>query len=182
MLPVCGRAGDGQCAAGPHACASAGSDQSQTTWRKLARSQPGTDGDTPRPRFGGRTMANTSPTEIREAVREHYASAARQSASGAFEEARRAEATAGCGCPPVARVDDGSFGAVLYDKETSADVSCAAVEASLGCGVPTAVADLHDGETVLDLGSGAGADVLISAGRVGPSGKGIGLDMTDEML
>ena len=54
--------------------------------------------------------------------------------------------------------------------------------ASLGCGVPTAIADLSDGETVLDLGSGAGADVLISARRVAPSGKAIGLDMTDEML
>jgi arsenite methyltransferase len=127
-------------------------------------------------------MTNTSPTEIREAVREHYASAARQAASGAFEEARKAEATAGCSCPPVARADDGTFGAVLYDEETSAEVSRAAVEASLGCGVPTAVADLHDGETVLDLGSGAGADVLISAARVGPTGKAIGLDMTDEML
>jgi arsenite methyltransferase len=58
----------------------------------------------------------------------------------------------------------------------------AAVEASLGCGVPTAVADLHEGETVLDLDSGAGADVLISARRVGQSGRAIGLDMTDEML
>ena len=58
----------------------------------------------------------------------------------------------------------------------------AAVNASLGCGVPTAVADLHDGETVLDLGSGAGADVLISARRVAPTGRAIGLDMTDEML
>ncbi len=56
------------------------------------------------------------------------------------------------------------------------------MEASLGCGVPTAVADLHDGETVLDLGSGAGADVLISARRVAPNGRAIGLDMTDEML
>jgi ubiquinone/menaquinone biosynthesis C-methylase UbiE len=56
------------------------------------------------------------------------------------------------------------------------------VQASLGCGVPTAVADLHAGETVLDLGSGGGADVLISAGRVSPGGKAIGLDMTDEML
>jgi ubiquinone/menaquinone biosynthesis C-methylase UbiE len=56
------------------------------------------------------------------------------------------------------------------------------VEASLGCGVPTAVADLHEGEIVLDLGSGAGADVLISARRVGPTGRAIGLDMTDEML
>ena len=58
----------------------------------------------------------------------------------------------------------------------------AAVNASLGCGVPTAVADLHAGETVLDLGSGAGADVLISARRVGAAGRAIGLDMTDEML
>ena len=58
----------------------------------------------------------------------------------------------------------------------------AAVAASLGCGVPTAVADLHPGETVLDLGSGAGADVLISAKRVAPGGRAIGLDMTDEML
>ena len=57
-----------------------------------------------------------------------------------------------------------------------------AVNASLGCGVPTAVAELQEGETVLDLGSGAGADVLISARRVGPTGKAIGLDMTDEML
>ena len=57
-----------------------------------------------------------------------------------------------------------------------------ALAASLGCGVPTAVADLHEGETVLDLGSGAGADVLISARRVGASGRAIGLDMTDEML
>jgi len=127
-------------------------------------------------------MTGRRPPQIREAVREHYASAARQAASGAFEEARRVEATAGCGCPPVARVGNGTFGAVLYDNEASGDVSRAAVEASLGCGVPTAVAELHTGETVLDLGSGAGADVLISAGRVGPTGKAIGLDITDEML
>jgi arsenite methyltransferase len=131
-------------------------------------------------------MTNTSPAEIREAVRERYASAATRAASGAFEEARRLEATAGCGsgggCVPVAAVDGGAFGAVLYHAEGSGEVPGAAVEASLGCGVPTAVADLHEGETVLDLGSGAGADVLISAGRVGPAGKAIGLDMTDEML
>ncbi len=59
---------------------------------------------------------------------------------------------------------------------------CGAEGTSLGCGVPTAVADLHAGETVLDLGSGAGEDVLVSARRVGPDGKAIGLDMTDEML
>ena len=67
-------------------------------------------------------------------------------------------------------------------RPTSTAHLAAAVQASLGCGVPTAVADLHEGETVLDLGSGGGADVLISARRVGPSGKAIGLDMTDEML
>ena len=72
------------------------------------------------------------------------------------------------------------FGYALYeDTEGAPD---GAVRASLGCGVPTAVAELHEGETVLDLGSGAGADVLISARRVGPTGKAIGLDMTDEML
>ena len=70
------------------------------------------------------------------------------------------------------------FGAALYSDDAPAE----AVVASLGCGVPTAVADLHEGETVLDLGSGAGADALISARRVGPTGKAMGIDMTDEML
>ena len=74
-----------------------------------------------------------------------------------------------------------TFGATLYGDE-GAGRARAAVNASLGCGVPTAVAELHEGETVLDLGSGAGADVLISARRVAPSGRAIGLDMTDEML
>jgi arsenite methyltransferase len=112
----------------------------------------------------------TSDTEqLREAVREKYAAAA-VSASG------------GCGSACCSPADDaGMFGASLY-AETSEDVPDAAINASLGCGVPTAVADLHEGETVLDLGSGAGADVLISAWRVGPSGRAIGLDMTDEML
>jgi ubiquinone/menaquinone biosynthesis C-methylase UbiE len=99
-------------------------------------------------------------------VREKYAAAA--VASGV-----------GC-CAPADEA--GVFGASLYDQVAREQVPEAAVSASLGCGVPTAVADLHDGETVLDLGSGAGADVLISARRVAPSGKAIGLDMTDEML
>jgi SAM-dependent methyltransferase len=73
------------------------------------------------------------------------------------------------------------FGDALYAEEDTAGAG-SALAVSLGCGVPTAVADLHEGETVLDLGSGAGADVLISAGRVGPTGRAIGLDMTDEML
>jgi SAM-dependent methyltransferase len=75
-----------------------------------------------------------------------------------------------------------SWGDVLHDIESSEGATAGAVAASLGCGVPTAIADLHEGETVLDLGSGAGADVLISARRVGPTGRAIGLDMTDEML
>ena len=70
----------------------------------------------------------------------------------------------------------------LYDGAETEGAPDAALGASLGCGVPTAVADLHEGETVLDLGSGAGADVLISARRVGAGGRAIGLDMTDEML
>jgi arsenite methyltransferase len=110
-------------------------------------------------------MAQLSDTDIREQVRERYAAAA--------------TAAAGCACGPT--IED-VFGGKLYDEASREDVPMAAVQASLGCGVPTAVADLHDGETVLDLGSGAGADVLISARRVAPSGRAIGLDMTDEML
>lgn len=74
------------------------------------------------------------------------------------------------------------FGSDLYTPDTAEGATKAAVAASLGCGVPTAVADLHTGEIVLDLGSGTGADVLISARRVTPGGRAIGLDMTTEML
>jgi SAM-dependent methyltransferase len=74
------------------------------------------------------------------------------------------------------------FGDSLYAAADTEGATDAAVTASLGCGVPTAVADLQEGETVLDLGSGAAADVLISARRVGPTGRAYGLDMTDEML
>ena len=119
--------------------------------------------------------AGTQP-EIRETVRERYAEAARAAAAGRGSS---------CGCGPVSTTDAGGmqvFGSVLYADEQAEGATASAVEASLGCGVPTAVADLHDGETVLDLGSGGGADVLISAKRVGASGKAIGLDMTDEML
>jgi ubiquinone/menaquinone biosynthesis C-methylase UbiE len=105
---------------------------------------------------------------LRETVREKYAAAARTAAAGA-------DTTR---CSPGDHA--GVFGSTLY-AETEAALD-SAVNASLGCGVPTAVADLHEGETVLDLGSGAGADVLISARRVGTTGKAIGLDMTDEML
>ena len=112
--------------------------------------------------------ATTTVEQVRETVRAKYASAAVAAASGA------------AGCGPAE--DAGVFGASLYADSGERDAPEAAINASLGCGVPTAVAELHDGETVLDLGSGAGADVLISARRVGPTGKAIGLDMTDEML
>ena len=111
--------------------------------------------------------------DIRDTVREKYAAAARQ-ASGAGSWCCEAGFDA-------AETGTQTFGATLYGEE-GAGVPEQAVKASLGCGVPTAVADVHEGETVLDLGSGAGADVLISARRVGPTGKAIGLDMTDEML
>ena len=117
------------------------------------------------------TETNTE-TEIREQVRERYAAAA------------KAGGGSGCCAPDLSNFDrqgNEVFGQVLYAEAGDAAPK-AAVEASLGCGVPTAVADLHEGETVLDLGSGGGADVLISARRVGPAGKAIGLDMTDEML
>ena len=120
----------------------------------------------------------TDPGGIRETVRAKYAAAAR-AASGASTEVGCCEAgSVACGPADAG----GVFGAARYGDAASADIPQAAINASLGCGVPTAVADLHEGETVLDLGSGAGADVLISARRVGPTGKAIGLDMTDEML
>ena len=114
--------------------------------------------------------------DLRETVRERYAAAARAATAGG-----------GC-CSAGAEVEltdtRGAqvFGDALYDHEETDGAIPAAVAASLGCGVPTAVAALREGETVLDLGSGAGADALISARRVGPTGKAYGLDMTDEML
>jgi SAM-dependent methyltransferase len=110
--------------------------------------------------------------DVRELVRERYAAAARGARSGA----------SCCGDEVGESCGGGVFGDALYSSEEAAGAPREAVAASLGCGVPTAVADLHEGETVLDLGSGAGADVLISARRVGATGRVIGLDMTDEML
>jgi arsenite methyltransferase len=119
---------------------------------------------------------------IREAVQVRYAAAATRSGAGEYEQARAVEAAGCCGpdagCGPV----DVAFGGQLYDPVEAAGVPDGAVAASLGCGVPTAVADLQPGEVVLDLGSGAGADVLISARRVAPGGRVYGLDMTPEML
>ncbi len=127
------------------------------------------------------TDTDIRDTDIREQVRERYAAAAAAVAADT--------STGCCGGPQdeagggvaTAKEADQVFGGGLYGEEAGSAPK-AAVDASLGCGVPTAVADLREGETVLDLGSGGGADVLISARRVGPAGKAIGLDMTDEML
>lgn len=108
---------------------------------------------------------------VRETVRERYAAAATQVTEGG---------TACCG-PQAIEIDD-HFGATLYAADERGALPAEAVAASLGCGNPTAVADLHEGEVVLDLGSGGGIDVLLSARRVGPTGKAYGLDMTEEML
>jgi SAM-dependent methyltransferase len=118
-------------------------------------------------------MSDTEQADrIRESVRERYAKAATEVG----------EASSGSCCEPeVLSVDDPRFGAALYGAEGE-EVPDAAMLASLGCGNPTAVAELREGETVLDLGSGGGIDVFLSAKRVGPKGKAYGLDMTDEML
>jgi arsenite methyltransferase len=119
----------------------------------------------------------TSTDELRDKVRRHYAELARDVSEGSD----------GCGCGSGvccadAEADESAFGEALYDAEQRGELPAAAVLASLGCGNPTAVAELHEGETVLDLGSGGGIDVILSAKRVGPTGTAYGLDMTDEML
>jgi len=113
-------------------------------------------------------------TELREQVRERYARAAITVLTGAGA----AEDVGGNGCC----APEGGLGVQLYDALQRDALPDEAVLASLGCGNPTAVADLRQGETVLDLGSGGGIDVLLSAKRVGPTGKAYGLDMTEEML
>ncbi|MDT4935772.1 MAG: arsenite methyltransferase [Pseudonocardiales bacterium] len=126
---------------------------------------------------------STHPDNIRDQVRERYAAAARAAAEASASSGCGSAGGSCCGTEVALTDEDGPqvFGDALYAGEDVGDAA-PAIEASLGCGVPTAVADLHEGETVLDLGSGAGGDVLISARRVGPTGKAIGLDMTDEML
>ncbi len=114
--------------------------------------------------------------ELREQVRRRYAQAAL-----AVQQQRQAGCCGeGCGCTSVGEYP--GVGADLYSPAEQANLPADAVAASLGCGNPTTVADLREGETVLDLGSGGGIDVLLSARRVGPSGKAYGLDMTEEML
>jgi arsenite methyltransferase len=114
-------------------------------------------------------------SDVRQQVREHYAGEARTVLSG------RAGGCCGDDCCGGGGGGDG-FGAELYGIEDRADLPDAAVLASLGCGNPTAVAELREGEVVLDLGAGGGIDVLLSAKRVGRTGKAFGLDMTDDML
>src|SRR5438270_2466349 len=106
-----------------------------------------------------------SGEEIKDTVKAKYGQAATRVLDGQG---------GSCGCDPVS--------SNLYDAAETAALPEGAVRASLGCGNPTALAELHAGEVVLDLGSGGGIDVLLSARRVGPTGKAYGLDMTDEML
>lgn len=127
------------------------------------------------------TQAESNETEtshLQAVVREKYGQAAVR--------ARAGEASASCcgssGCCGTTTEAWDPITANLYDEGQTAGIPAKALLASLGCGNPTALAELHEGETVLDLGSGGGIDVLLSARRVGPAGKAYGLDMTDEML
>jgi len=116
-------------------------------------------------------MSTSSADALREQVRDRYADAARSVTGGG-----------GCSSGSCCDGEPSDFGEALYNAEQRGELPDAAVLASLGCGNPTAVADLHEAEVVLDLGSGGGIDVILSAKRVGPSGTAYGLDMTDEML
>jgi len=114
-----------------------------------------------------------STDSIKDAVKQKYGQAALRAREGA---------TACCGTAPAASRRCDAITGNLYSTQEAGELPDAAVRASLGCGNPTALAELKPGETVLDLGSGGGIDVLLSARRVGPRGKAYGLDMTDEML
>lgn len=118
--------------------------------------------------------------ELKEAVKEKYGTAARRVATGSDLPADCCSTTSCCGGSAAASCDP--ITSNLYDEREAQQIPKQALKASLGCGNPTALATLNLGETVLDLGSGGGIDVLLSARRVGPTGKAYGLDMTDEML
>jgi arsenite methyltransferase len=120
--------------------------------------------------------------EIRDAVRERYAEAAKEASFGQASCCGPDGSSCGSEAGPLSAEQAEVFGPELYSVDERDALPDAAKLASLGCGNPTAVAELHEGETVLDLGSGGGIDVLLSARRVGPSGKAYGVDMTDEML
>jgi arsenite methyltransferase len=130
------------------------------------------------------TIPQTDQDTLREQVRARYAAAATK-VTGAGDCGCGQPADCGCDsgcCGGAATAEEPGFGAELYAALDRDQLPDSAVLASLGCGNPTAVAELHEGETVLDLGSGGGIDVLLSARRVGPTGKAYGLDMTEEML
>ena len=118
----------------------------------------------------------TSADALRDEVRRRYAESARAVTEGTDE------CGSGSGACCAGETANGDFGESLYTAEQRGELPDAAALASLGCGNPTAVADLRVGETVLDLGSGGGIDVILSAKRVGPTGTAYGVDMTDEML
>ncbi len=137
------------------------------------------------------TPTHADADELRENVRRAYAAAAAavsQSVATSAEAALKTTPQAGCCGAPAGDAsccgpsDKGMISRDLYSAAEAAEVPETAVRASLGCGNPTALAELHPGEVVLDLGSGGGIDVLLSARRVGPTGFAYGLDMTDEML
>src|SRR6202050_1083590 len=111
---------------------------------------------------------------IKDAVKEKYGEAALRATAGGSSCCGATAASSSCSCDPIT--------SNLYDAAQAGEIPAEAMQASLGCGNPTALAKLNAGETVLDLGSGGGIDVLLSARRVGPTGKAYGLDMTDEML
>jgi arsenite methyltransferase len=115
-----------------------------------------------------------STADLKDVVREKYGQAALRAREGSASGCCGAAAAPECGCDPIT--------SNLYDSAQQGEVPETALRASLGCGNPTFLAELRPGETVLDLGSGGGIDVLLSARRVGPTGKAYGLDMTDEML
>src|SRR2546430_1299882 len=116
---------------------------------------------------------DTAPSDIKDVVKEKYGQAALRVKSGGSSCCGATAASDSC-CDPIT--------SHLYDAAQAQQIPEEALLASLGCGNPTALAQLNAGETVLDLGSGGGIDVLLSARRVGPTGKAYGLDMTDEML
>jgi arsenite methyltransferase len=124
-------------------------------------------------------MTDHSPAadSLFEQVRDRYAAAAR----AVINRKSSSCCDRGCAATPIA-LDETGLGATQYNRAQIEQLPTNAVLASLGCGNPTAIADLHDGQTVLDLGCGGGIDVLLSARRVGPTGHAYGLDMTDEML
>jgi SAM-dependent methyltransferase len=120
----------------------------------------------------------TDAETLRIQVRDRYAKAATSVGDGCCGPS---DAATSC-CAPAGAQDVEVFGAGLYGESERAELPVQAVQASLGCGNPLLVADLHEGEVVLDLGSGGGIDVLLSARRVGPTGFAYGVDMTPEML